>query len=72
MVEWKRNADGKQDDDIFFWNNFRTSGLNLYLAPRLVIGHLELLIKWPGADLDGIYETTGDYYRHGPPCDIWR
>ena len=70
--EWKRNADGKQDDDIFFWNNFRNDGKKLFLAPRLVIGHLELLIKWPSTDLDGIYETTGDYYKSGPPSDVWR
>jgi hypothetical protein len=70
--DWKRNGEAKRDDDIYFWDNFRESGKTLFLAPRLVIGHLELLIKWPSDILDGIYETTGDYQQHGKPKDIWR
>lgn len=69
--EWNRGG-GKLDEDIFFWDNFRNSGKQLYLAPRLVIGHMELLIKWPDANLDGIYETTGDYQSFGPPADAWK
>jgi hypothetical protein len=70
--DWKRNGEGKRDDDIYFWDNFKAAGKNLYLAPRLVIGHLELLIKWPSNILDGIYETTGDYQTYGRPKDVWR
>jgi hypothetical protein len=70
--EWKRNAPGKLDDDIYFWDNFKASGKQLYLAPRLVIGHLELLIKWPGEDLEGIYETMQDFQDFGPPADAWK
>lgn len=70
--EWKRGAAGKEDEDIYFWNNFSNSGMRLFLAPRLVIGHLELLIKWPADDLDGIYETTKHYTEFGPPSDVWK
>ena len=69
--EWNRGG-GKLDEDIFFWDNFRNSGKQLFLAPRLVIGHMELLIKWPDANLDGIYETTGNYQEFGPPADAWK
>jgi hypothetical protein len=69
--EWKR-VGNKLDDDIYFWDNFKNCGLQLYVAPRLVIGHLELLIKWPGENLEGIYETTQHYQKHGPPYDVWK
>lgn len=68
--EWKKGQ--KIDDDIYFWDNFKKSGKQLYLAPRLVIGHLELLIKWPDNNLEGIYEIINDYYEHGKPVDCWK
>ena len=70
--EWKRGGEGKQDDDIYFWDNFKASGKALYLAPRLVIGHMELLIKWPDTKLEGMYQTTSDFQKYGPPGDTWK
>jgi hypothetical protein len=70
--EWKRNGEGKLDDDIYFWDGIKNAGKTLYLAPRITIGHLELLIKWPSDTLDGIYETAGDYQKHGRPQDVWK
>jgi hypothetical protein len=70
--EWKRNGKGKEDEDIYFWKNFDASGKRLFVAPRLVIGHLELLMKWPSDNLDGIYQTTADFAKNGPPSDVWR
>ena len=70
--EWKHNGKGKEDADIYFWKNFEVSGKKLFLAPRLIIGHLELLMKWPSDDLDGIYQTTGDFNKNGPPSDVWK
>jgi len=69
--EWI-DKESKEDEDTHFWLNFDDSGLNLYLAPRLVIGHLELLIKWPADNLDGIYETLGHYHEFGKPSDCWK
>lgn len=69
--EWKRGSD-KLDEDIYFWDNFTRSGKTLYLAPRLVIGHLELLVKFPDHNLEGIYETVDHYYKYGPPQDVWK
>lgn len=69
--EWDSKTN-KVDEDIYFWVNFQKSGKQLYLAPRCVIGHLELLIKWPALNLDGIYETTAHYHEFGPPADVWK
>lgn len=70
--EWKKDAPGKLDEDIFFWNNFKEHGRQLYLAPRIVIGHIETLIKWPDENLEGIYETTSHFNQFGPPADVWK
>lgn len=69
--EWKSKS-FKVDEDIYFWNNFKNSGKQLYLAPRLVIGHLELMIKWPDDNLTEIYEKSNDYHQYGPPSDVWK
>lgn len=34
-------GDGRMDDDIWFWHQWREAGRTLYLAPSVPIGHLE-------------------------------
>jgi hypothetical protein len=68
---WSRTS-GKVDDDIYFWNKFREYGKKLYMAARLPIGHLELLIKWPDMQMDATYQTTANYNECGKPPDVWR
>lgn len=43
--EW---GEGHLDDDIYFWKNWRASGLKLCLTPQVSIGHLQLMVTWPG------------------------
>lgn len=62
----------KIDDDVYFWRNFKASGKKLFLAPRVVIGHLELLIKWPDGQLREMYGTMKNYREDGPPGDVWK
>jgi len=69
--EWHNGTD-KIDDDISFWRNFDKCGKKLFLAPRVVIGHLELLIKWPDKNLLGMYGTLENYREDGPPGEVWK
>jgi len=62
----------KVDEDTYFWNNWSKSGLVLYVAPRIVIGHLELLIKYPDDNLEGMYSTIGNFHEFGKPQDVWK
>jgi hypothetical protein len=41
-------GEGRLDDDMYFWKNWRESGLKLCLAPKVSIGHMQLMITWPG------------------------
>jgi len=43
--EW---GDGRVDDDIYFWKNWRDCGLKVCLAPQVLIGHMQLMVTWPG------------------------
>ena len=47
--EW---GEGRTDDDIFFWRQFRLAGNRVYISPRIVLGHGEYMVTWPGQRLD--------------------
>jgi len=68
---WEPKTD-KVDPDIYFWQNFQKHGRKLFLASRIVVGHLELLVKFPDVRMDGIYQTTAHYNEFGPPADVWK
>ncbi len=64
--------DGQRDADIDFWKRWQEAGFKACLAPRVVVGHLEEVVKWPGKDLTPIYQTTGDYVDVGIPAEVVR
>ena len=41
----------KTDADMAFWANWRDSGREVYLANQIRIGHMQLMVTWPGIDL---------------------
>ena len=45
--------DGHLDEDIYFWRNFHNSGCQAYLAPKINIGHLQMMCTFPGEAKDG-------------------
>ncbi len=45
-------GDGRQDPDIYFWNNWNACGLKLFQANNVPIGHLQLLCTFPGTAAD--------------------
>jgi len=63
---------GHRDADIDFWKRFRAAGFKPFLAPRVVVGHLEEVIKWPGKDLKPVFQTTTDYEEFGIPAEVAR
>lgn len=67
-----RWRDGRTDDDIGFWRNWLACGNSLYIAPRVVIGHLELVARWPGKDLQAVRQPVKEFNTSGPPKDIWQ
>lgn len=43
--------EGRVDDDIWFWRNWRESGNRVFVSPRVVLGHGEYVVTWPGKNL---------------------
>jgi hypothetical protein len=43
--------EGRLDADIYAWKNFREAGNRLYVSPRVILGHGEYMVTWPGKDL---------------------
>ncbi len=64
--------DDKIDADIDFWSNWKSHGNKLYLAPKVIVGHLQEVITWPMHDMNPLYQTTSDYDKNGMPRDILR
>jgi hypothetical protein len=64
--------DGQRDADIDFWKRFIEAGFKVCLAPRVVVGHLEEIVKWPGKELGPVYQTTADYEENGIPAGARR
>ena len=65
-------GEGHTDDDIYFWRQWEAAGKTVFNANRVVVGHLELMIKWPGRDLNTIHQRAPEFWREGPPKGTWR
>lgn len=67
--EW---GPGKLDADIHFWRQWEAAGFSLALAPRVVIGHLELMVRWPGQDLAPLWQSAQAWERtRRAPAGTW-
>ena len=66
--------DGRIDDDIYFWKNWRESGNKVFVTPRVCIGHGEYVITWPGKDFSTpVYQYCTEFTEeHKKPDDVWR
>jgi hypothetical protein len=60
------------DEDIWFWKQFEKSGLQLYLANRVCIGHAELMIRWPDENLEPVFQHPADFGKDGKYEKAWK
>jgi hypothetical protein len=65
-------GEGHVDEDIYFWRQWAASGKTLYAAPRVAVGHIEPMIKWPGRDLGTVHQRVAEYWNEGAPKDAGR
>lgn len=65
-------GDGHTDADIWFWRQWEKAGNTLFLANRVAIGHGEFMAVWLGQDLQTIYQHPSDFYKSGPPPEVWK
>jgi len=67
-----RWADGRVDSDIDFWKRWKAVGNTIGLANRIVVGHVQELVMWPGEDMKPVYQYARDYHATGIPKDVKR
>lgn len=60
-------GEGRMDDDIFFWKRWHEAGRKAWLCPRVRVGHMELVVSWPGSDLLTRYQRINEYHAQGKP-----
>jgi len=60
-------GDTRTDEDIHFWKQARAAGIKMGVTPRVRIGHLQLMVTWPGPDLNPIHQYLPEYGRQGRP-----
>jgi len=64
--------DGRIDDDVYFWYKWEKEQRTLALAPHVVVGHAELMIRWPDEALQPLHQLCTDFWKKGPPSDAWK
>jgi len=69
--EW-RDGDGHIDEDIQFWRKWEEAGNSLHIAPRVAIGHAELMCRWPDVNLETFYGSMTDFQNKGLPEGLWQ
>lgn len=65
-------GEGRVDDDIWFWRVLKRAGGTLAVCPRVSVGHMELMVRWPGPTTEAIYQTVGEYHDKGAPAEVWQ
>jgi len=64
--------DGREDDDIWFWHRWAEANRSLYLASRVAVGHLEMMVMWPNERMQPHFQHPSEYWRAGRPVEVWR
>ena len=69
----QRYGTGRLDADIAFWHRWKEAGNTLHMALRVVVGHMQQVVTWPGRRLTKqVHQYMPDYDDHGKPAGIWR
>lgn len=59
--------DGRVDDDVAFWQKFVAAGNRLCVAPRVSIGHLQMMVTWPDERMRPVHQYVNDWRSKGRP-----
>lgn len=60
VIEKGESYTPKTDADIWFWRLMEREGLNLYLAPKVKVGHIQQVVTYPDNNLQPTYCYLSD------------
>ncbi|MCK4624077.1 MAG: methyltransferase domain-containing protein [Phycisphaerae bacterium] len=55
--------DDKMDPDIYFWHNWRLNGHNIFVTPRVRVGHVEEMNTYFDEHLDQQHEYVSEWWK---------
>lgn len=61
--EW---GDGRVDEDIWFWHQWKEAGNTVYLAPNVRIGHLELMVTGFDSQFNKQVQRLPEWRKENP------
>jgi len=53
--------EGKTDPDIYFWRQWEREGRTAFVAPKVSIGHLELMVRWMDDGMQPMWQAARDW-----------
>lgn len=59
------------DADIAFWQQWHSAGNTLYLAPRVPIGHTQVVVSWPNDSFGVTHQACELFWEEDEPADLW-
>ena len=68
---WNKGTDCVHPD-IQFWHDWAKENKTLYVANKVVVGHMEEKVTWPGQDFTPLYQSLEDYMKTGKPAEVKR
>lgn len=60
-------GEGRVDDDIQFWRQWKRSGYKVWQANRVKIGHMQVMISWPDERFAARHQYHNEYVNSGKP-----
>lgn len=61
-------GEGRVDDDIQFWRQWKRSGYKVWQANRVRIGHMQVMISWPDERFAARHQYHNEYVTSGKPA----
>ena len=66
--DWEEN---RIDADIGFWKNCEAAGINVQMSLDVMVGHIELVVTWPGQNLQTVYQPMQHWRDNGKPIEAF-
>ncbi len=67
-----RWGSSKVDADIWLWKLMEDLDMILYSANRIVVGHLDLVLRWPDKNFGTLFQPVCEYKESGKHENVWR
>ena len=60
-------GEGRIDDDIQFWRQWKRAGHKVWQSNRVKIGHIQIMVTWPDQRLAARHQYHSEYVTDGKP-----